>query len=92
MVYIQTCGCECDKPPAAVVHAERNGHAVAGAITQQLPEIKVESLRRHRAGDAEEEEGPDPGSLNMKDLTLGALIGAAGAIFMVGLLLIFLIR
>lgn len=71
-----------------------------GTITQQLPQVRANgrfvgkaeaplkdpevepSPRRHREDD----------SLDMKDMTLGMLIGAAGAIFVVGLLLIFLIR
>lgn len=67
-----------------------------GAVTQVLPQVRVNGsyvgkveapeveTPRHR--DAEDE------GIDMKDLTLGALIGAAGAIFVVGLLLIFLIR
>lgn len=87
-----------DLPPP-VVQPERNGHGVypaavgkvvrPGAETQPLPIIgkREESAkpRRHREED-------DDGGLDVKDLALGALVGAGGAIFMVGLLMVVLFR
>lgn len=61
-----------------------NGHMPA---TQLLPMVRAgnpdEGEARHRKG---EDDGTD-----MKDILLGSLIGAAAAIFVTGLLLIFLI-
>ena len=97
VVYIENrcCHTQAPKVPPAIgqvrpfVAPPLNGHVVAP--TQLLPTVKpadpveAEAVPRHRVDD--EEDGT-----NMKDILLGCLIGAAVAIFVVGLLLILLLR
>lgn len=95
VVYIEAC-CRHEKKPPPVVRAERNGRPPSVSveeITQLLPQVekkapKVATLEpakvstRHR----------DDGGINMSDLTLGALIGAGTAVFLLGLLMVLLFR
>lgn len=97
VVYIESRCCHSQAPkfPPAVAQVRPfpvpslNGHQVVP--TQLLPAVKpvevepVEPAPRHRLDD--EEDGT-----NVKDILLGCLIGAAVAIFVVGLLLILLLR
>lgn len=108
VVYIESCCHTHETPPAQGVALRPftavNGKGAifgtgAGAVTQQLPQVrlngsfvgKAEAPRKEEAEDTPRRHREDDG-IDMKDMTLGALIGAAGAIFVVGLLLIFLIR
>jgi hypothetical protein len=100
VVYIETRCChtqppQAPKPPPVLGQVRPfpvpslNGHQVTP--TQLLPTVKPgtpeapEAVPRHRVDDDED-------GTNMKDILLGSLIGAAVAIFVVGLLLILLLR
>lgn len=67
-----------------------------GSVTQVLPQVRVNGGYVGKAEvpqpDVESPRHAEDEGIDMKDMTLGVLIGAAGAIFVVGLLLIFLIR
>jgi hypothetical protein len=58
----------------------------------EVPEVE-KRVRRHREGRmADHDDDDDDESLNVKDMLLGALIGAGGAVFLVGLLMVILFR
>lgn len=94
VVYIENRCCHQDGqkpllPQRPFVAPPLNGHQVAP--TQLLPTVKpgvpveADAAPRHRLDG--EKDGTD-----MKDILLGCLIGAAVAIFVIGLLLILVIR
>lgn len=93
IVYVESC-CHHGKTPE-VVRPERNGHSTVpfDVVTQLLPQVNgvapvgKDVGSKEKRGHRQDEEG-----LNMHDLTLGILVGAGAAVFLVGLLMVLLFR